>query len=233
MSPPAPPGLRPRLLLVDDHQMVAESFSARLAPNHEIVGVACDGDGLLALLAGCRADCLLLDIEMPRRNGLELLPEVRKLAPNLPVIIVSMLADRVMADAAMKGGARGFVPKEAPLAELELAIREVMAGRDYISPRIPRSSFCVSLNATHPGLHRLTPRQQQIMLLLGEGKSGKEISDLLNLSPSTITFHRHNMMRILGLETEGALTRYSVLIAAGRDDAAPRPPRPTRARRPS
>ncbi len=208
-------GARPRLILADDHRMVVEGLSTSLAHRHEIAGVAYGGDELLALLRSSPADCLLLDIEMSGHNGLQLIPAIRRLQPRLAILVVTMLVDRGLAAAALNAGASGFVPKDAPVCELELAIAEVIAGRQYVSDRVPKTSHRVGIDARHRGLHRLTPRQQQIVLLLGEGRSGSNIARALHVGPSTITFHKHNIMRILGIDDEPDLVRYAVLVRAG------------------
>lgn len=184
-----------------------------------MAAVAYGGDELLRLVSGCQADCLLLDLEMPGRNGLELIPLVRRLQPALKILVVTMFRDRVIAEAAMSEGANGFVPKDASADELRTAVREVLAARRYVSSLLPKSSHRVGLGAQHLGLHRLTPRQQQIVLLLGEGRSTTEVSTTVGLGLSTITFHKHNIMRTLGINTDGGLIRYAVLVRSGMHDA--------------
>jgi len=213
-----------RVIIADDHRMVVESFARMLGRRYAIVGTAFNGIDLLELLRTRSADCLILDIDMPGRNGLQLIPDVLKLRPELRIVMVTMLVDRCVADAALAVGALAFVPKDAPLQELERAIAEALAGATYISPRVPKSSHRVSLDARHKALHRLTPRQQQIVLLLGEGRSCTEIAKLLHLGPSTVTFHKHNIMRILALGADRELLRYAVLLresAAGSSRPVP------------
>jgi len=207
--------------------MVVASFARILARRYTIVGTAFDGAALLELLRSRSADCLMLDIEMPGRNGLQLIPEVLKMQPELKIIMVTMLVDRAVADASLAAGAHGFVPKDAPLEELEHAIAEVLVGATYVSPLVPKSTHRVGLDARHMALHRLTPRQQQIVLLLGEGRSCTEIAKLLHLGPSTVTFHKHNIMRVLALGAERELVRYAVLVrelASGRPSSTPARP---------
>lgn len=131
-----------------------------------------------------------------------------------------MMLDRGLAEAALAAGASGFVPKDAGSSELQEAIEQVLAGLRHLSPRVPKASHCVSLDARHLGLHRLTPRQQEIVLLLGEGRPGAGIARALGLSPSTITFHKRNIMRVHGIDTEAGLLRYAVLVRAGADTAS-------------
>jgi DNA-binding NarL/FixJ family response regulator len=207
----------PRLVLADDHRLVAEALRAALSTRFLIAGVVSGGTELLALLRQTPCDVVLLDLEMPGRNGLDLIPVIRREHPALWIIMLTMMADPRMAQAALDAGARGFVPKEVPMVELITAIERVFEGNIYLSPRIPKTSHRVGLDARHALLHRLTPRQEQILLLLGEGQAACEVGRALQLSPSTVTFHKHNIMRILGIETESALVRYAVLMRAGSD----------------
>jgi DNA-binding NarL/FixJ family response regulator len=207
--------MRPRLILVDDHRLVVRGLTSLLERDFDIVATAHCGDELLALLPEVVSDGLLLDLEMPGRSGYQLIPRIRRIQPTLPILILTMLVDRTMADACLGAGASGFVPKDADADELRLAIREVLAGRHYVSPLVPKSSHRLGLEASHVGLHRLTRRQEQIVLMLGEGRSGVWISDELGICPSTVTFHKQNIMRTLGLDCEAELVRYAVLIRAG------------------
>jgi DNA-binding NarL/FixJ family response regulator len=206
--------LHPSLILADDHRMFAESLAASLARLYEIRGTAFSASELHVLLEHSKADCLLLDLLLPDANGLELIPRTRAMLPQMKILVVTMLLDRVLADAAFAAGAHGFVPKDASMEELTLAISEVLAGRLYRSPRLPKSSHRVGMRARHAAIMNLTPRQQEIVLMLGEGKSELRIAHTLGLSPSTVTFHKQNILRILGLETSAALTRLAVLVRA-------------------
>ena len=201
-----------RLIIADDHRMVVQGLEQMLGQRFEVVGVAYAGDELLKLLQRTPADGLLLDLSLPGRSGLDILPEIRTLQPDLKVLVLTMHADRVLAEASLAAGALGFVPKDAGMEELKLALSEVLAGRRYVSPRVPKSSHRVGLDAMHASLARLTERQQAILRLLGEGLSSAEIGDKLGLSENTITFHRKRIRMILGLATEWELTREAILV---------------------
>jgi DNA-binding NarL/FixJ family response regulator len=201
--------------------MVVEAFSVALRPRFDVAGVAYDGQRLVALANCCPADCLLLDIALPGQNGLQLVPRVRAAQPEMRILVVTMFLDRAIANAALDAGADGIVPKDAPLAELELAISEVLAGRRYVSPRLPKTSHRVGLQARHQGLERLTPRQQDIVRLFGEGKSETEMARALGVGLSTITFHKHNLMRALGVESDAALKQLCGLLHADAQTALP------------
>ncbi|HJU72713.1 MAG TPA: response regulator transcription factor, partial [Gemmatimonadaceae bacterium] len=159
-----------------------------------------------------KPDLLLLDLSMPHRNGLDLLPELAKTFPALKVLIVTMHVDRAMADAAMLAGAHGFIPKEASAEELNDAITQVMQGKRYISPKIPRHTHRDGSAIQDPVLDRLTPRHKEILRLLGEGKTSQQIADVLGVSPRTIEFHRASIRRALGITNEVGLMRYAVML---------------------
>ncbi len=213
---------RKRVFIVDDHHMLVQALRAMLEPHFDIAGEAFSGDQLLERLPAARADALLLDLQMPGRSGLDLLPDLTKSYPKLRILIVTMHVDRVLADAALLAGAHGFIPKDSPVEELVVALNEVLAGRRYVSPNVPRVSNRVSLGASHLGLARLTPRQQQIVQLIGAGKTSEEIAEALGLSVHTIGFHRTNIRRALGIDSEWGLVRYAILVSVGSEAAGDR-----------
>lgn len=217
---------RPRLILADDHHLLVDMLRTTLGRRFEIAAVAHDGDALLALLPRTEADCLLLDISLPGRNGLELIPEVRRSRPGLKVLVVTMHVDRSLADAAFNTGANGFIPKDSGLEELERAIDAVLKGERYVSPRIPPHSQHLSIAASHPALSKLTPRQHEIVRLIGDGRTTAEIAEILGLSQRTIGFHRTNIRKTLGIDTELGLARQAVLfrMSEGSGPAATAPP---------
>ena len=203
---------RARLIIADDHRLVVQGLEQMLAPRYEVVGVAYDGLELLGVLKRTEADVVLLDLSLPGRSGLDILPDIRKIQPDLKVLVLTMHADRVLAEAALAAGALAFVPKDAGMEELKLALTEVLAGRRFVSARVPKSSHRVALDALHPSLAKLTERQHAIMRMLGRGLSSGEIAAELGLSENTITFHRKRIRAILGLKSEWELTRQAILV---------------------
>ena len=204
---------KPRLILVDDHRMFVEGLRSSLAATYDIVGVAYRGDELLALLKTRSADCLLLDLQLPDCLGLDLIPDVLAQRPEMRILVVTMFLDRTLADAALAAGAHGFIPKDAGRKELKRAIADVLAGERHVSPRVPRTSNRrTSLEALHPALQRLTPHQQTVFRLIGDGKSETEIAHSLGVGSSTITFHKQRIQQTLGLETRATLVRFAVLV---------------------
>jgi len=214
---------RARLVIADDHRLMVEGLQQLLAPRFDVVGVAYAGDELLELLRATPADILILDLSLPGRSGIDLLPDIRRVQPDLRILVVTMHVDRILAEAALAAGALGFVPKDSGMDEVEKGLREVMAGRRYLSPRVPPHTVRVGLDAIHASLAKLTPRQQTILRLLGQGKTSAEIGARLGLSENTITFHRVRIRKVLGLTSEWALLRHALLVhLATTEDERPR-----------
>ena len=215
---------RSRIILTDDHPMLVEGLKTMLGRRFEVVGVAHSGQQLLDLLKTHDADCLLLDLGLPDRNGLDLIPDIRALRPQLRILIVTMHLDRVLADAVLHAGASGFIPKDSGQKELESAISAVLAGERYLSPRVPPITFSAGLGAANPALATLTPRQIEILGLIAQGKSTADIAAAVGVSESTITFHRANLRKKLGIDSEWGLVRFAILMevgdAARREDSA-------------
>lgn len=209
------------IAVADDHELFARGLVALLAPHHEVSGVAHSGHELLELLHRTTTECVLLDLSMPGQSGLEVLSELRREWPELRIIVLTMHIDRNLANAALSLGADGYVPKDADLGELLLSIDEAFAGRRYVSPRIPSHSERTGLLAHHPSLASLTPRQQQILFLLGEGMSSAAIAEKVGLTLSTITFHRASLRRKLGIDSELGLHRLAVLLRTGLPEDEP------------
>ena len=157
-------------------------------------------------------DVLLLDLSMPHRNGLDLIPELVVAFPTLRILVVTMHLDRTLAELALQGGAHGFIPKGASADELNNAIRDVLDGERYVSPKIPRRGFRDGAALDDPALDRLTPRQRQVLDLIGQGRSTMQIAESLSLSPRTIDFHRAQIRKALGVSNELGLLRYAVML---------------------
>lgn len=212
------PANRPRLILTDDHLLVLESLAVSIGRDFEIAGCAASGRALLDLLPTVTADCIVLDLAMPVLNGIELIPIIRRMRPAVPILILTMHEDRSLVQTAMTAGARGFIPKCAPYSELRHAIRCVLTGAHYVSDRIPARTAHTGLGALHEATAVLTPRQEQILLSLGQGKSCAQISRDLHVAESTIAFHKQNILRRLGFSTSEELRRYALLISLSADN---------------
>jgi len=203
---------RPRLIICDDHRVVVDMLSKTLGDDCDIVGVALDGETLLDVVRRCPADCLLLDLLLPKHDGIELIPRVRALQPSMRILVVTMVLDRRTAAAAFRAGAHGYFPKDASWVELRHAIHEVLAGRRYLSPRVPKNTRRVGLRALLPALCNLTARQEQVLVMMGEGKSETAIAHQLGVSPTAITFHKQKLARVLGVESEASLKHLAFMV---------------------
>jgi len=206
----APP--KPRLLLVDDHHLVLEGLRLELADAFEIVGMVDSGRRVTAECKRCNPDVVLLDLSLPDQSGLEVISDLRAALPAIRILVVTMHRDQVLADAALQAGADGFVPKDSEVAELKHAILEVFAGRPFVSPLIARPGVQYSSTDLVFGLEALTPRQREIVRLLGEGKSTARIAAELHLSPNTVTFHRVRIRKALGIDSEWGLMRHAMVV---------------------
>jgi DNA-binding NarL/FixJ family response regulator len=209
-----------------------------LARHYRVVGVAYSGEELLQLLPHVEADVLLLDLSLPGRSGLDLLPCICAMRPEMRVLVVTMHVDRVLADAALAAGAMGFIPKDSAPEELRTAIASVLAGHRYVSPGVPRHTHRAALEAVHSGLANITPRQQEILLQIAQGKHSAQIAEQLGVTESTIVFHRNRLRKALGLDSEWALNRFAILVqlaheeACAESDGSSKPRRLTRAVQP-
>lgn len=195
-----------------------EGLRLALQADHDIVGLLAGGATLVRECRRLRPDAVLLDLSLPDGSGLELIADLRRAVPGVKILVVTMYADRVLADAALQSGAHGFVPKDAGTEELCHAIAEVLAGRDYVSPLLPKHSKAWNADQAVFGLDQLTPRQRQIVRMLGDGMSTARIATELDLSPNTITFHRTRIRKILGIDSEWGLMRYALVARMSQEE---------------
>lgn len=209
---------KPRLFLVDDHQLLLEGLRLALQDEYEIVGEALTGAGIVEECRALLPDAVLLDLSLPDRSGLEVIADLHAELPDIKILVVTMHADRIMADASLQSGARGFVPKDAGIPELKVAISRVLDGERFVSDLVPKKSRRFAPGDAALGLSRLTPRQREIVRLLGEGKSSADIAALVHLKPETITFHRGRIRQILGIDSEWGLVRYALLVRMSEEE---------------
>lgn len=202
---------RSTLIIVEDHPLVGQGLRVLLQPYHDVADVVQDPRQVAESLRRHRPKLMLLDLAMADTNGLELLPEVFRIAPDVKVLVVTMHVDRAFAEASFRRGAHGFIPKEAPVDELREAITVVLSGERYLSPRVARRAHRSARIPRDPALYRLTPRQREILALTGRGRTATEISAQLGVSPRTVEFHRMNIRRVLGIHAEWGLIEYAIL----------------------
>jgi DNA-binding NarL/FixJ family response regulator len=204
-----------RILLADDHQLVLAGFRALLkqVPAVEVVAEAVDGREVLDLFKKHRPDVILIDIAMPKLNGLEAIARITKEFPNAIAIVLSMYANQEYVVQAMQAGARGYLIKEDAVSELKAAIKAVTDGELYLSPRISKDLSRGQLERVgvrYDPLTKLTPRQREILQLIAEGNNTKEIAFLLKLSVKTVEAHRTQLMQRLGINDIPSLVRQAM-----------------------
>jgi len=204
-----------RLVLADDHALVRAGIRSLLqsCADMEIVGEAGDGQEALGLAKTMQPDVLLIDIAMPGLNGLEVAARLAEDSPQIHVIILSMHANEKYVVRALRAGAAGYLLKDSGTAELELAIRAVAKGQIYLSPGVSKNVILDYLrrvgNETGP-LELLTPRQREILQLIAEDHTTKEIARLLNLSQKTVENHRAQLMERLDIHQVAGLVRFAI-----------------------
>jgi DNA-binding NarL/FixJ family response regulator len=207
-----------RILLADDHSLVRASLRSLLTdnPGIEVVAEASDGRQAFELVGQHRPDLVLMDISMPGLNGLEATRQIVKAHPNVRVIVLSMHASDQHVLRALRAGASGYVLKGSRPRELELAIESVARGEIFLSPAISRHVIEVYLSQTagkgDDALEHLTPRQREILQLIAEGKSSKQIAQLLKASVKTIESHRASLMERLDIHDVAGLVRYAIRL---------------------
>jgi DNA-binding NarL/FixJ family response regulator len=212
-----------RVLLADDHALVRAGFRA-LAQNLagvEVVAEAADGRDALALIKTCQPDIVLMDISMTGLNGLEATARVVKEFPQVRVIILSAHSSEEYVCQALRAGAAGYLLKDAAIAELELALRAVARGETYLSPAVSKhviSDYVRRVGGEAGSLDLLTPRQREILQLIAEGKTTKEIAGLLHLSVKTVETHRTQLMDRLDIHDIAGLVRFAIRVGLIKPD---------------
>ena len=205
---------RPRVLLADDHTLLVDGLRSLLEPQCELVGTVEDGRALVKAAQKLHPDVILLDISMPLLNGLEAAHQLKELVPDSKLIFLTMHADRSYVREAFRAGASGYLLKRYAVSELEHAISVVLRGRRYITPLLStvglESMFSDSLADPTAQLGDLTPRQREVLQLVAEGHTAKEIAITLAISVKTVEFHKARMMERLGLRTTSDLIKYAI-----------------------
>jgi DNA-binding NarL/FixJ family response regulator len=202
--------LKPRILLADDHALVLEGFRRILETHYELVGTVGDGRALLAAAKTTHPDIVILDVSMPLLNGIDAAAQLKKICPTAKIIIVTMHADPEYVRSAFEAGASAYVLKRSAVDELEQAIRAVLGGHSYITPLITKELVDVFLSTASEKPKGLTPRQREVLRFLAEGRTAKEIANLLNITSRTVEFHKGQIMDHLNLKTTADLIKYAL-----------------------
>jgi DNA-binding NarL/FixJ family response regulator len=204
---------RPRVLLADDHALILEGFRTVLGSECELIGELCDGVSLVKAALELQPDIVMLDIGLPGLNGIEAARQIRKALPRTRIVFVTMHASPSYLRAALAAGADGYVLKTSVRDELLVAVRQVLGGQIFVTAGFGEEI----LESYHRGGGRefgspspLTSRQRQILQLIAEGRTAKEMAATLNVSLQTVAFHKTRIMNRLSIRTTAELTKYAI-----------------------
>ena len=201
----------PRVLLADDHEVVRQALKALLERHgFQVVGVAADGRAAVDAACRLRPDIAVLDVAMPLLNGVDAARELCRMSPATRVILLTALEDAHFVPEALQAGVRGFVMKSQGIDDLEDAIRTVQRGGLYVSPGVSQGFIDAVTGAHANSGGPLSPRERQVLQLVAEGKSSKQIADLLQISVKTAEFHRGRVMDKLDIHDTAGLVRYAI-----------------------
>jgi len=203
---------RARLLIADDHTLVAEACKNLLEPEFQVVRIVKNGRELLQCAPELRPDLVIMDIGMPQLNGLDAGGQLKQMLPSCKLVFLTMNTAPDVAAEAFRRGASGYVVKSSAAEELTLAVRRALRSESYLSPQITKDTvdFLLRSGQSMGAERRLTNRQSEILQLLAEGMSMKEIAATLNVKPGTVAFHKYNLMQSLGLKTNAGLLQYAI-----------------------
>ncbi len=204
---------RARILLADDHRIVAEGLRGLLEPEFELVGIVEDGRAMLDAAERLRPDIIVADISMPLLNGIEAVRQLKKSHKDIKVVFLTMHPDVTYAASAFEAGASGYVVKHSAPSELITAIRSALKGGTYITPVLAgrlMEFYKESVHEQRDEVSKLTPRQREVLQLLAEGRAVKDIASILNISTRTVEFHKYRLMEDLGLKTSAELVRFAI-----------------------
>ncbi|HEY7095982.1 MAG TPA: response regulator transcription factor [Terriglobales bacterium] len=204
---------RTRLVIADDHTLIANLCKQLLEPEYEVAGIVSDGRALIRAADVLHPEVIIADIEMPILNGLDAIEQVKKLHPKIKAVILTMTSDTDVAAEAFRRGASGYMLKTCAPSELVTCIREVLRGGRYLSPTLRNDDFaCARIMCRDTGERekRLTSRQREVLQLLAEGKLMKEVGGILHMSTRTVAFHKYRIMEVLGARSSAELVRYAV-----------------------
>jgi DNA-binding NarL/FixJ family response regulator len=205
--------MRTRVVVADDHSVVVEGVRGVLEQSGcELVATVADGRALVSAVTEHKPDLVVLDISMPILNGIEAARQIRSHHPRIKLIFLSMHFDPAYVREAFRAGASAYLLKSTAVSELGTAVAEVMEGRSYMNPCVTKQTFAEFLAdpSSNSFGSELTERQREVLQLVAEGKTAKEIADTLHISPKTVEFHKANLMDVIGVRTIAELTRYAI-----------------------
>jgi DNA-binding NarL/FixJ family response regulator len=199
-------------MIADDHTLLLEAFRKLLEPTYDVVATVTDGRELLDSAPLLKPDGAVIDIGMPRLNGLEAAQQLKQIMPAMKLIFLTMNEDPILATEAMRHGASAYLLKSCAAAELIRSIQTALRGGRYVSPKIEQGMEEAFIRDPHLRKREteLTPRQREVLQLLAEGKSMKEVADILRIAPRTVAFHKYRMMEDLGVKTSSELLKVGI-----------------------
>jgi DNA-binding NarL/FixJ family response regulator len=204
---------KPTVLLADDHVVFVEGLRKILETEFEVVGLVQDGRMMVTEVLRLKPNVVLADITMPLLNGIDAARQIWKAEPRAKIIFLTMHSDPIYAAEALDAGASGYLVKQSAASEVLNAVRTVLKGKVYITPLVPEGrlkSLRDSFRRGKQAALNLTHRQREVLQLVAEGRSAKEIAAILNVSYRTVEFHKHKIMEILGVHTTVELTRFAI-----------------------
>ena len=199
-----------RVLLADDHALILGAFEKLLSGECDVVGQVSDGRALIEAAEKLQPDVIVLDISMPNMSGLEAARQIRRQLPRVKLVFLTMYEDADLVAEAFRAGASGYLLKSSAVPELATARREVMQGRSYVTPLVTGGLVGSLLGVGQHATADLTDRQREVLRLLAEGRSMKEVGTVLNLAPRTVAFHKYRMMHQLNVKSTAELIQYAV-----------------------
>jgi DNA-binding NarL/FixJ family response regulator len=201
-----------RILIADDHQLLADACKRLLEPEFQVVGIVTDGRQLIHSAVELKPDIIILDIYMPHLNGLDAGGQVKLKLPRVKLVFLTMNMAEDIAAEAFRRGASAYVLKQSAADELLLAVRKVTQGSSYLSPLVAKETVAYLLRQEKKFSEekRITHRQSEILQLLGEGMSMKEVANTIDIKPGTVAFHKYKMMETLNVKTNAELLEYAI-----------------------
>ncbi len=204
---------RPKVMIADDHTLVAEACKKLLEAEYEVVATVSDGRALVRIAATLKPQVIIVDVGMPLLNGLDAGQQVKQLLRSVKLVFLTMNPDADLAAEAFRRGASAYLLKTCAASELTVAVREVLKGKSYLSPSIAKDTVDFLLRQDKAMIeegHRLTERQREVLQLLAEGKSMKEVASVLNLTIRTVAFHKYRIMEVLHAKSNAELVQYAI-----------------------
>jgi DNA-binding NarL/FixJ family response regulator len=201
---------RPRILIADDHALFAEMLAAFLDKTCQVVGIVLDGRAMVDAALRLRPDLITIEIGLPLLNGLDAARRVRKELPSAKLVFLTMAEDPNLAAAAMELGPVGYVLKQSGGAELKKAIDSVLRGQPYLTPRLRPANWREAKARAQQFSKEMTPRQRDVVQMLAEGRSVKEIAGLLDLSTSTVEFHKGHIKQVFHLRSNADVVLFAL-----------------------